>query len=232
MMRMMMMTMVAVLAGTAWAEVRTWTSRTGTTLEAEFAEVRSGVVLLRTPGGAERRIKLADLSDDDQRRVSELSNSSPAKNESKAEARAKASDGIRDLFGEELRDARKKKVPVDSLAGKTVGVYFSAHWCPPCRAFTPQLVDFHKEMAKQGKPFEVVFVSSDRDEGAMHGYMKEMEMPWLALPFGDRRVQQLKSKFGVKGIPKLVVVDADGNLITDNGRMDVVRLGAKAFGGW
>jgi thiol-disulfide isomerase/thioredoxin len=27
----------------------------------------------------------------------------------------------------------------EALAGKTVVLYFSAHWCPPCRAFTPQL---------------------------------------------------------------------------------------------
>jgi len=162
----------------------------------------------------------------------ELSKPGPAANGGEGEARSRASDGICNLFGKELRDARKKKVPVDALAGKTVGIYFSAHWCPPCRAFTPQLVAFHKEMAKQGKPFEVVFVSSDRDEAEMYGYMKEMEMPWPALKFGDRHVQQLKSKFGVKGIPMLVVVDAEGKLVTDAGRADVGRLGAKAFDGW
>ena len=27
------------------------------------------------------------------------------------------------------------------LAGPVVGLYFSAHWCPPCRAFTPQLAN-------------------------------------------------------------------------------------------
>ena len=27
---------------------------------------------------------------------------------------------------------------------KVVVIYFSAHWCPPCRAFTPILKDFYE----------------------------------------------------------------------------------------
>ena len=27
---------------------------------------------------------------------------------------------------------------------KFVGFYFSAHWCPPCRGFTPVLKDFYE----------------------------------------------------------------------------------------
>lgn len=43
--------------------------------------------------------------------------------------------------------------------GKVTALYFSAHWCPPCRQFTPQLVDFYN--SKRGTPeeFEIVFVS-------------------------------------------------------------------------
>merc|ERR1719409_357230 len=49
------------------------------------------------------------------------------------------------------------------LAGKdVVGLYFSAHWCPPCRGFTPQLGKFYDQI-KDAKNFEIIFVSSDRD---------------------------------------------------------------------
>lgn len=40
------------------------------------------------------------------------------------------------------------------------GVYASAHWCPPCRQFTPMLAQFYTRMKAMGKPFEVVFARS------------------------------------------------------------------------
>ena len=47
--------------------------------------------------------------------------------------------------------------------------------------------------------------------------------PWLALPFSDRdRKGQLSSQFGVSGIPTLVLMDKDGNVITDNGTSAVL----------
>ena len=49
------------------------------------------------------------------------------------------------------------------LKDKTVLVYFSAHWCPPCRRFTPELVKVYDEWKAAEKPVEVVFVSSDQD---------------------------------------------------------------------
>ena len=64
------------------------------------------------------------------------------------------------------------------------GLYFSAHWCPPCRGFTPSLAKFYQTMKEAGKKFEIVFISSDRDENDWQSYFNEM--PWLALPFNER----------------------------------------------
>lgn len=62
-----------------------------------------------------------------------------------------------------------------------VGVYFSAHWCPPCRQFTPMLAQLYTMLRAAGKKFEVVFVSADKSESDFDAYFGEM--PWLALPY-------------------------------------------------
>jgi len=103
-----------------------------------------------------------------------------------------------------------------SLKGKVFGLYFSAHWCPPCRAFTPQLAEWYKKDLK-GKGFEVVFVSSDRDEASFKEYFAEQ--PWLALDYSNRKAkEELSNLFGVRGIPSLVIVDTDGSIINAEGR--------------
>ena len=52
-----------------------------------------------------------------------------------------------------LLDSKGNNVSSDTLAGKYVGLYFSASWCGPCRAFTPSLITFRN---KHGAEFEVV----------------------------------------------------------------------------
>jgi len=127
------------------------------------------------------------------------------------------------LFGEQLvsKDGRVKTT--DALAGKkAVGVYFSAHWCPPCRGFTPKLAEAYTKMKAAGLPFEIVFVSSDRDEAAFSSY--HSEQPWLALPFANRRAKDaLSRRFDVGGIPTLVILDERGAVITKEGRAAVMQ---------
>lgn len=217
----------------AHAEIRKWTSTAGGTIKAEFVKLENNKVFLKTADGKIKQIPKAKLIKSDQLLVTKLSSPfyDPEKEKAAAEA-PKASPALYRLFGDELRNNRKKKVSTDLLAGKTVGIYFSAHWCPPCRAFTPELVKFHKELTRKGKPFEIVFVSSDHDKSSMYNYMKEMDMPWLALPFNDDHKKSLSQKYGITGIPTLVIINPDGELITKNGRGNVTQKGADAFDGW
>lgn len=119
-------------------------------------------------------------------------------------------------FPSDLIDASGKKVDATTLNGKVVGFYFSAHWCGPCRLFTPELVKFAKLYKDK---FAVVFVSCDRpDEKAMYDYMKEMKMPWAALPYKSEAGEKISQENEVKQIPTLLIFDASGNLVTKNGR--------------
>ncbi|WP_372809154.1 thioredoxin-like domain-containing protein [Pontiella sp.] len=52
------------------------------------------------------------------------------------------------------------------------------------------------------------------------------------MPFGDDHKGNLAKKYNVSGIPKLVIIDEDGKLITENGRGDVTQKGADAFDDW
>ncbi|KAF8016573.1 hypothetical protein BT93_H1942 [Corymbia citriodora subsp. variegata] len=119
------------------------------------------------------------------------------------------------------------KIPVLDLVGKTVLLYFSAHWCPPCRAFLPVLTDAYEKIKATDNAFEVIFISSDKDQTAFDDYFAQM--PWLALPFGDQRKKFLSRKFKVKGIPMLIAIGPTGRTVTKNTRDLIMEHGADAY---
>jgi hypothetical protein len=43
-------------------------------------------------------------------------------------------------------------------------------------------------------------------------------MPWLALPYGDARITDFTNKHGVKGIPLLIVLKPNGDVLVKNGK--------------
>ena len=50
-----------------------------------------------------------------------------------------------------------------------------------------------------GKAFEIIFVSSDRDQKSFQEYFGSMGPHFLAIPQGDPRKAKLSSFFGVEG---------------------------------
>eukprot|EP00930_Biecheleria_cincta_P015737 TRINITY_DN1301_c0_g1_i1.p1 TRINITY_DN1301_c0_g1~~TRINITY_DN1301_c0_g1_i1.p1 ORF type:complete len:432 (-),score=106.42 TRINITY_DN1301_c0_g1_i1:230-1525(-) len=126
------------------------------------------------------------------------------------------------------------KVGLEAIAGKTLGLYFSAHWCPPCRGFTPKLKEFYEAYKKKDPKFEILFVSSDKDEAGMLDYFKNDHGNYLSLPFEKRKAKDdLSSMFGVEGIPSFAVCSADGTVLNANARAKV-SAGADAVleSGW
>ncbi|GAB9472977.1 Nucleoredoxin [Globisporangium polare] len=129
-----------------------------------------------------------------------------------------------ELFGEELLTKDGVQPTTKVLADKKlVGIYFSAHWCPPCRGFTPTLSTTYEELKEEHPEVEIVFVSSDRDIAGFDKYYGEM--PFVALPYAEHELKkQLGSKYGVSGIPTLVFLNEHGQIITEDGRSMVVNV--------
>lgn len=110
-------------------------------------------------------------------------------------------------------------VTYDDLQGVR-GIYFSANWCPPCRAFSPQLAEVYRVLRKKDPQFEIIFVSSDRSDESYTGYISTM--PWLAVPFQQAAIRsELAQLYAVRGIPTLLLLDGNGHVITMEGRSEL-----------
>ena len=108
-----------------------------------------------------------------------------------------------------------EKFDDSALSGtKYYALYYSAAWCGPCRAFTPDLVKWYKRHKSKNPEFELVFVSSDNSEEEMAKYMKDDDMPWPALAFDKKKSTSAITKYGGRGIPCLVLIDDQGKVIS------------------
>merc|ERR1712173_81572 len=122
------------------------------------------------------------------------------------------------LFSEEgslIVDKKNETVPLKQLqSADVVGLYFSAHWCGPCRGFTPKLADLYNKCKEKNKKFEIVFLSSDHDEKEFKEYYEDM--PWCALSYEERGLKSsLSDIYDVQGIPTLILLNGKGELISE-----------------
>lgn len=116
-----------------------------------------------------------------------------------------------------------------------VALYFSAQWCPPCRAFSPVLKDFYKACAEKGK-LEIVYVSSDKNLEQWKEYYGTM--PWLSLPEGAGESSasiknQLAQTMKIQGIPTMIVLEVKtGKFVSASCRDDVTKAAGNTEQGY
>ncbi len=206
------------------AETREWTNVKGEVIKAQLTGVIGDHAFFTTLTGSSFKFPIAALSPADQAYLEGW-------RERKIEAKQKvmsAESGIRlsespiaKLVSPHLvrpgGGTSFAKAPLSmSATPKYYAFYYSAHWCPPCKGFTPELVKFYDRMKQQGADFEIVFVSADRSPKEMHRYMSEYKMNWPAVDYDVARKSPQMNQFGGDGIPCLVFVDHTGKVISDS----------------
>jgi thiol-disulfide isomerase/thioredoxin len=131
--------------------------------------------------------------------------------------------------------------PISAPIAEAVGgkeyilLYVSAHWCGPCRQYTPKLISWYQQQVgirtsngngngsgtgtggepKNDSPIEIVFLSADHDRNSFQSYYSTM--PWMAIDYDDPTREQFMSTLRVRGIPQLAVMDGrTGKIVDDN----------------
>ncbi len=103
-----------------------------------------------------------------------------------------------------------------SYRGKVVLVDFWATWCGPCLAEIPNMLKLYEQYHDKG--FDVVGISLDSKREDTENTIKEMGIPWVTL-FNHEETQRgwdhpIAAYYGIQGIPRAILVDQQGNVVT------------------
>jgi thiol-disulfide isomerase/thioredoxin len=114
-----------------------------------------------------------------------------------------------------LKSADGKVVALDSFRGKPVLLDFWATWCGPCVEALPQLSRIYSEAKDKG----LVLLAVDQDEVANTAteFLAKKGYTWRDFHDGDGEVERL---VGSSGIPRTMLIDAQGKIIYDASGMD------------
>ena len=101
------------------------------------------------------------------------------------------------------------ELTLSSLRGKPVLLDFWATWCAPCRDQMPAVAKLYRETKDQD--LVLLGVNDDETPGKAIEYMKEKQYDWANLI--DGKIGVAREKFKVQGIPTLVLIDKNGQIV-------------------
>lgn len=117
-----------------------------------------------------------------------------------------------------LGDARTVYT-LESFKGRYVLIDFWATWCPSCRAEMPAV---HAAWAKfKDKSFDILSLSFDRRIEHIAPYRQEAKtpMPWKHAFIEGGFKNPLAEAYGVKGIPKALLIGPDGKIVASGSQL-------------
>lgn len=210
-------------SGISSASFEKWTNKDGKSIDLELLKVEEkdgekiGVFKMRNLNTA--RIAASALSEADAKRLDDWK---PEVSAPRSGAKASVFDEV--LAGNllKLEGGALKPFEMTAFPAKYYVFYYTASWCPPCRKFTPELVGFYEK--HKNANFELVLITSDRDEAAMEAYAVDKKMPWPMLKLQSAQTFKQNFQHGIRGIPSLIVCDLKGKNLGDfRGRLDALE---------
>ncbi|MCG9130356.1 redoxin domain-containing protein [Candidatus Poribacteria bacterium] len=113
-------------------------------------------------------------------------------------------------------DLDGKPVSLADYRGKLVLLDFWATWCGPCITELPNIKEVYEKYHDKG--FEIIGISLDTDEAALHTFIKENRLPWRQVFDGAGRETPLAQQYRVRSIPAQFLMDREGKVISVKAR--------------
>jgi len=105
---------------------------------------------------------------------------------------------------------------LDDLKGKYVYVDVWATWCGPCKAEIPFLKKVEKQYHGKNIHFLSISIDNKKDHQKWKDMIKEKELGGIQLFADADWKSQFVTDYLIKGIPKFILLDPQGNIVTAN----------------
>jgi thiol-disulfide isomerase/thioredoxin len=133
-------------------------------------------------------------------------------------------EGVGEAFDIAFTDAiTGVEITSDDLLGRPVVVYFWATWCGPCRPVMQKLVELREPYGKRGAEF--IGINMDGDARRAVDYCREHGMNWPQyVEPGAAFDHPIAERWGVSGIPHLLLIDHHGRVVDTNVSFNLLGL--------